>query len=88
MRIIRENARYDQNEVPCQVIGTLPAYQLVQGVHIAKGRFLTRTDERHARNVCVLTVGLAKRLFGCVKMIAYLHTSGRKPATLSRCFSL
>jgi putative ABC transport system permease protein len=64
MRIIRENARYDQNEVPCQVIGTLPAYQLVQGVHIAKGRFLTRTDERHARNVCVLTVGLAKRLFG------------------------
>ncbi|MGK0190349.1 MAG: putative ABC transport system permease protein [Verrucomicrobiales bacterium] len=64
MRIIRENVRYDKNEVPCQVVGTLPAYKLVQGVNLAKGRFLSRTDERHASNVCVVTVGLAKRLFG------------------------
>ncbi|MEZ5326602.1 MAG: ABC transporter permease [Verrucomicrobiales bacterium] len=64
MRIIRENVRYDKNESPCQIVGTLPAYKLVQGIDIAKGRFLSRTDELHARNVCVLTVGLAKQLFG------------------------
>jgi putative ABC transport system permease protein len=64
MRIIRENVRYERNEEPCQIIGTLPEYPLVQGVDIVKGRFLTRTDERHQHNVCVLTVSLAKRLFG------------------------
>ena len=64
MRIIRENVRFDRNDEQCQVIGTLPSYPLVQGVDIVRGRFLSRTDELYAHNVCVLTVGLAKRLFG------------------------
>ena len=64
MRIIRENVRYDKTEVPCQVVGTLPSYRLVQSIDVVRGRFLSQTDERHARNVCVLTDSLARRLFG------------------------
>ena len=63
MRIIRENVRFSQNQEPCQVIGTLPSYTNVQGVDIAAGRFLSPMDEKHHRNVCVITTGLARRLF-------------------------
>jgi len=63
MRIIRENVRYNRNEVPCQVIGTLPVYTEVVGVDVLRGRFLTHMDELYANNVCVITAGLAQRLF-------------------------
>jgi len=63
MRIIRENVRFSQNEFPCQVIGTLPFYTEVTGGRVVAGRFLTHLDEAHQNNVCVLTVGLARRLF-------------------------
>ncbi len=63
IRIIRENARFAQNNLPCQVIGTLPFYAEIVGLDVVRGRFLTDTDERNHDNVCVLTVGLAQRLF-------------------------
>ncbi|MCP5519199.1 MAG: ABC transporter permease [Verrucomicrobiales bacterium] len=63
MRIIRENVRFSRNEVPCQVIGTLPFYPTVVGVDQVRGRFLCHLDERHQNNVCVITTGLAQRLF-------------------------
>ncbi len=63
MRIIRESVRFDENEFNCQVIGTLPIYTDIVGVDILRGRFLTATDELHQNNVCVLTAGLASRLF-------------------------
>jgi putative ABC transport system permease protein len=63
VRIIRENVRFGPNNVPCQVLGTLPFYPEIVGLDIARGRFLTETDERNQDNVCVLTVGLAQRLF-------------------------
>lgn len=63
MRIIRENIRFNRNQEPGQVIGTLPTYPQVQGVDLVGGRFLSMTDERHRRNVCVITAGLAERLF-------------------------
>jgi putative ABC transport system permease protein len=63
MRIIRENVRYNRNEVPCQVIGTLPVYTEVVGVDVLRGRFLTQMDELYQNNVCVVTAGLAQRLF-------------------------
>ncbi|MBM3879401.1 MAG: FtsX-like permease family protein [Verrucomicrobia bacterium] len=64
MRIIRQNVRYSRNEVPCQVIGTLPFYPEVVGVDTLRGRFLSQLDEVHQNNVCVVTAGLAQRLFG------------------------
>jgi putative ABC transport system permease protein len=63
VRIIRENVRYARNQVASQIIGTLPFYTDIVGVEIVRGRFLTQTDEVNHDNVCVLTVGLAQRLF-------------------------
>jgi len=63
MRIIRENVRFQRNEVPCQVIGTLPFYPQVTGATQIRGRFLALLDQEHAENVCVITTGLARRLF-------------------------
>ena len=63
MRIIRDNARFNQNNVPCQIIGTHPIYAEVVGLDIVRGHFPSDTDETHMNNVCALTVGLAERLF-------------------------
>jgi putative ABC transport system permease protein len=63
MRIIRENVRFARNEFPCQVIGTLPSYADVSGAAVVRGRFLCHMDEQHKDNVCVITTGLAQRLF-------------------------
>jgi putative ABC transport system permease protein len=63
MRIIREAVRFDRNTVNCQVIGTMPSYQDVVGIDVLQGRFLSHTDELHQDNVCVMTIGLAERLF-------------------------
>ncbi len=63
MRIIRENVRFQRNEVPCQVIGTLPFYPEIAGAAIVRGRFLSYFDEQYQENICVITTGLAQRLF-------------------------
>ncbi len=63
VRIVRENALFGPNSIPCQVLGTLPFYPEIVGLDVVRGRFLTETDERNIDNVCVLTVGLAQRLF-------------------------
>ena len=63
IRIIRENVRFAQNNIPCQVLGTLPFYAEIVGVDVVRGRFLTEADERSQNNICVLTAGLAQRLF-------------------------
>jgi putative ABC transport system permease protein len=44
-------------------VGTMPFYTAIVGLETARGRFLAETDERNTDNVCVLTVGLAQRLF-------------------------
>jgi putative ABC transport system permease protein len=63
VRIIRETIRFARNSAPCQVIGTLPFYQQIVGLDIVRGRFLSDSDELTHENICVLTVGLAQRLF-------------------------
>ncbi len=63
MRIIRDNVRFNRNQEPCQVIGTLPSYTAMQKVDLVAGRFLSMVDQKHQRNVCVITSGLAARLF-------------------------
>jgi putative ABC transport system permease protein len=63
VRIIRENVRFARVGVACQIIGTLPTYPDIVGLDIVRGRFLTSTDELNQDNICVLTAGLAQRLF-------------------------
>lgn len=62
-RIIRENARFGNNFVPVQVVGTYPFYPEIQQAEVVAGRFLSVPDERFSQNVCVLTTTLADRLF-------------------------
>ena len=62
-RIIRENIRFSRNQEPGQVVGTLPVYASVQGADLVAGRFLCYSDDKYKRNVCVITTGLASRLF-------------------------
>ncbi len=63
VRIIRENVRFGQNVQSCQVVGTLPFYPDIVHLETVRGRFLTPNDEANQDNICVLTVGLAQRLF-------------------------
>jgi putative ABC transport system permease protein len=63
MRIIRDNVRFNQNNIPGQIIGTHPIYPYIAGIDIVRGRFLSETDETHFNNVCAITTGLAERLF-------------------------
>ena len=63
MRIIRENVRFNENYLPCQIIGTTPIYPEIAGVDVVRGRFICDTDELHQQNVCAITTGLANRLF-------------------------
>jgi putative ABC transport system permease protein len=63
LRIIRENSRFHQNSVPCQIIGTHPIYPEIAGLDVVRGRFLSETDEARMINVCALTTDLAALLF-------------------------
>jgi putative ABC transport system permease protein len=63
VRIIRENVRFARNSIACQILGTWPSYEEIVGLDMVRGRFLSEIDERRNDNVCVLTVGLAQRLF-------------------------
>lgn len=63
VRIIRENVRFAQSSVACQILGTLPFYPEIVGMDVVRGRFLSDTDERYQENICAITVGLAKQLF-------------------------
>ncbi|MBN2506445.1 MAG: ABC transporter permease [Verrucomicrobia bacterium] len=62
-RLIRDSARFGQNQAACQVIGTLPFYPEIVPLDILAGRFLAEIDERHQANVCVITASLAQKLF-------------------------
>ena len=63
LRIIRENAMFDKASIASQVIGTHPIYTEIAGMQVVRGRFLSDIDELQQDNVCVITVGLADRLF-------------------------
>jgi len=63
LRIIRENIRFDRNQEAGQIIGTLSSYTKVQNLKLIAGRFLSTTDEKNQRTVCVISQNLARKLF-------------------------
>ncbi len=46
------------------IIGTTPDYLQIRNLRILTGRFFDSSDERSFNKVCVLTPGLARKLFG------------------------
>jgi putative ABC transport system permease protein len=63
MRIIREDARFNESHLECQIIGTTPLYSEINNLEVTRGRFLADLDERQALNICVMTATFADRLF-------------------------
>jgi putative ABC transport system permease protein len=63
MRIFRENVRFGSRQIQAQVTGTLPSHIDLLNVPVLRGRFLTEVDQHYQRNVCVISEGLAARLF-------------------------
>ncbi len=64
LREIRSDALFGREKEQVKVIGTLPRYFTIRQRIVRQGRLLSQTDEDHARNICVVTENLARRLFG------------------------
>ena len=60
-------SRSDANRISCtpgaSVGATTAGWVGVTGASVVRGRFLADLDEQHMENVCVITTGLARRLF-------------------------
>jgi putative ABC transport system permease protein len=54
---------YKGREFEAQITGSTPEYGRIRDVELAQGRFLTRADERGARNVCVIGADIANEFF-------------------------
>jgi putative ABC transport system permease protein len=63
MRIIRDNVRFGPVNLPAQIIGTHPIYEEINGLELLHGRFIGEVDVTYVNNVCIITAGLAERLF-------------------------
>jgi putative ABC transport system permease protein len=59
----REEIRHEEIVVTGQIVGTLPLYAEFNQLDLVRGRFLAELDQQRVKNVCVLTEGLAYRLF-------------------------
>lgn len=56
-------ARRQERDLDVEIVGSTPEYGRIRNVELSQGRFLTTTDERGARNVCVIGATVASRLF-------------------------
>jgi len=54
---------YGGRTLEAEITGSTPQYGRIKGVELAKGRFYSRSDERAARNVCVIGATIAEELF-------------------------
>ena len=63
--VLRKNAQHGRFRVQnARILGTIPEFQLVKSLNVARGRFLTALDLARMDNVVVLGAGIAERLFG------------------------
>jgi len=64
IRELRCRFRHGEREVPDgRLVGCTPEYADVTRLEVARGRFITGSDLKDRRNVCVLAAEVAKRLF-------------------------
>lgn len=54
---------YGNRSARASITGSTPLYGQIRGVELARGRFLTESDERSARTVCVIGASIADELF-------------------------
>ncbi|HVL13079.1 MAG TPA: ABC transporter permease [Gemmata sp.] len=63
LRVFPTEARYLGQTASTRVIATVPEYADIHKFNLAGGRFLTHTDDKYSRNVCVLGAEAADLLF-------------------------
>ena len=59
----QRTAAYRENSMSVTVNGSTPEYGRIRNVELAQGRFYAESDERAARNVCVIGATIADELF-------------------------
>lgn len=62
-RRISQEAQYRTNRAPIEVVGTVPWYPQISTLRVQFGRFVTDTDMRYKKGVCVLDEKIVKTLF-------------------------
>jgi putative ABC transport system permease protein len=62
-REFRKDVRHGAQKIEARVVGVLPNYQAMNGLKIARGRFLSETDNTRFENVVVLGAETAEVLF-------------------------
>lgn len=55
--------QHKERTVGAEITGSTPEYGRIRNVELAVGRFYTESDERSARNVCVIGATVASELF-------------------------
>ncbi len=60
----QKSAQNGTKLIPCQVIGASPNYLDLGRLALVAGRFVSEADQTLCRNTAILTVSLARRLFG------------------------
>ncbi|MGE0759522.1 MAG: ABC transporter permease [Pirellulaceae bacterium] len=63
MREIRREVRYNDRTMEARVVGCTAAYQPLNHLTVARGRFLNERDNEPPQNVCVLGAITARSLF-------------------------
>lgn len=59
----QRTAKYRENSLSVTVNGSTPEYGRIRNVELEQGRFYVESDERGARNVCVIGAAIADELF-------------------------
>jgi len=73
---------YRNRSARADITGSTPLYGQIRGVELAEGRFLTETDERGARNVCVIGASIADELFPGASALGQSVSMGTAPCTV------
>ncbi len=61
-RLLRD-AYYRNRKASIEVVGTVPWYPEISQVRVQRGRFLTATDLRYKKGVCVVDEGVVRKMF-------------------------
>jgi putative ABC transport system permease protein len=63
LREFRKDVRYLDRKLEARVVSVLPEYEAMNGIKLAKGRFITPLDNERYENFCVLGAETADTLF-------------------------
>lgn len=73
------SVEYEGRSLQAEILGSTPEYGRIRSVNLDQGRFLTESDERGARNVCVIGATVADELFPIATPIGKRIRIGQVP---------